>query len=346
MLVRYRMNGSCTYANFVADITGIVNGSITSTSGLSAGADVGNSSIVGASYPTGYYNTANTGASAYAGAVTYMKPHNANASVNSYFTIGFNGSNSITNFTVGYGYANATNTYTVSNTYTFPSSIGIQSYAPIDIVVANNVFYISNPTVGAYGVGNFDLGYNGVSQAFPNTMINAIVPFATYVASTTFTGTINTNTITVTSATGIAVGQSVYAAAGISVGTIVTTISGTTITLSQNLTSTISVAATVNFYAPMVNPYSYYFSNAGYGASYLSLSYQSPYSVPYNSQGNVAILENPVFSYTNAHSNAISLIYSLNKINEGQYTQRAIYNDGTTYRYVVGTDSTTFSITV
>jgi len=70
-------------------------------------------------------------------------------------------------------------------------------------------------------------------------------------ATTTATGTSGTNSITVASATGIVVGHLICGngavVAGIANGTYVTSISGTTVTLSQNLTGALS-STSVSFY--------------------------------------------------------------------------------------------------
>jgi hypothetical protein len=280
MLVKYYMNSTCTYANFLADINGIVNGSITSTGSLSAGANTSLTTFTG-TYPAGVYALANN-----AGTYTYLKTYNANTSTNCYFTIGFNGSNGIANVTLGTGYANATNTYSASNTYIFPFPLTIQNYSSIDIIMNNNLFYIGNPSTGSYGLGIFDVGYNGVSQAFPNAMVNIFLP----------------------------------------------------------VVNTISLAAAAQ---PAINPYSYFFSNAGYATTNTYLTYIIPTTSPYNAVGNVAVVENPVFTYNPAQGNAVSLIYGLNSIVQGEYIPRTVYVDtNSVYRYVVGTDAQTFSITL
>ena len=280
MLVKYYMNSTCTYANFLADINGIVNGSITSTVGLSSGANTALTTFTG-TYPSTVYNLANN-----AGTYTYMKTYNANTSTNCYFTLGFNGANGIANVTLGTGYANSTNTYSASNTYTFPVPIMIQNYSSIDIILNNNLFYIANPSTGSYGLGIFDIGYNGVSQAFPTAMINIFLPV--------------TNTIN------LATGQQ-----------------------------------------SAVNPYSYFFSNASYAITNTYLTYITPITSPYNAVGNVAVVENPVFTYNPAQGNAVSLIYGLNTIVQGEYVPRTVYVDtNSVYRYVIGTDNNTFSITL
>lgn len=65
--------------------------------------------------------------------------------------------------------------------------------------------------------------------------------------NTTASGTTGTATITVASATGVAVGQTVTGT-GIPIGTTVTAVSGTSVTLSANLTATISTQP-VTFYS-------------------------------------------------------------------------------------------------
>jgi hypothetical protein len=71
--------------------------------------------------------------------------------------------------------------------------------------------------------------------------------------NTTATGTINTNTMTVASATGIVIGQLISgngaAVAGIPNGTYVANLVGTTVTLSNSLTAALSTTA-VYFFTP------------------------------------------------------------------------------------------------
>jgi len=73
----------------------------------------------------------------------------------------------------------------------------------------------------------------------------AICLLTTAAATTTATGSQGSNTITVASATSIAVGQAAVAA-GVPQGAVVTGISGTTVTLSMNLAAPLSSTA-INF---------------------------------------------------------------------------------------------------
>jgi hypothetical protein len=103
-------------------------------------------------------------------------------------------------------------------------------------------------TVSAVSSGTLSVGQQvygtGVSQL---TRITAQLTSATAaLATTTATGTNGTPTITVASATGIAVGQLVIAT-GVPNDTLVINIVGPTVTLSRNLTAGLSATA-INFY--------------------------------------------------------------------------------------------------
>jgi len=95
------------------------------------------------------------------------------------------------------------------------------------------------------GTGTPIAGTTIVDQQFGAT--------GTGIATTNATGTSGTNTITVASATGILVGQLVSGngavVSGVANSTYVTSISGTTITLSKNLTGNLS-ATSVTFFTP------------------------------------------------------------------------------------------------
>jgi len=86
----------------------------------------------------------------------------------------------------------------------------------------------------------------------------------TAAANTTATGSINTNTITVASATGIAIGQLISgngaAVTGISNGTYVANLVGTTVTLSNPLTA--ALASTAVYFFTAGNTGSYTISSA------------------------------------------------------------------------------------
>lgn len=171
MLVKYRMLSTITNANFIADIVGILDGSITSTSGLSAGADKTNSSFVG-TYPTSKLTKVN------AGTYTFSKIHNSDTNYTHYFRMTFSGT-TMTTFTVAQGYTSGTDTLLNSvaqtvtmsaNTYT-PSD---QFPSGINIILNNNCVYFSSLTSGA-SFGLFDLGTTGITSTYANNMKMAYI---------------------------------------------------------------------------------------------------------------------------------------------------------------------------
>jgi hypothetical protein len=97
----------------------------------------------------------------------------------------------------------------------------------------------SNPTHSFSSDGiNIGLSWN-IPQALVNNTFDIFLNWGSPIATTTATGTVGTNTVTVASTTSIIIGQYV-SGAGIATDTTVTNVSGTTITLSNNLTSSIS----------------------------------------------------------------------------------------------------------
>jgi hypothetical protein len=112
-----------------------------------------------------------------------------------------------------------------------PDSLGGKWQSVADFLasaIATNLPNLRNSFAGIAGREvKTQYSYLSLAQGAPTTY------------ATTATGTSGTNSITVASATGIAVNQSVEGA-GIPAGTYVTVVSGTTITLSQNLTAALS----------------------------------------------------------------------------------------------------------
>lgn len=274
MIFRYRMLSTCTYANMKADITGILTGTITSTGGLSAGADTANCAVYG-TYPSGIYSVSNSGTS------TYAKIHNTYNTYTHYFRMGWDGSASLTTISLAQSYTSGTDTLVNSYTYTLPTALGLQSYAPIDIIVTNSCVFLSNPAYGL-NIGIFDIGHSGLTRAFTSSALMMFLPFT----SDTITGTIP---------------------------------------YTYNLlltTPTYGVGSTQN------------------------ITYLLPNRIPYNSAGNLAVMENPPFTYSLIGGNSVNAVYGLNKIFDQLYAPRSVYSDGSgTYRYVLGTPSYSFSIT-
>ena len=178
MLVKYRMQSSITNANFVADIVGILDGTITSTAGLSAGADAANSSFVG-TYPTTKITKVNTTGSV----ITFSKIHGTDANVTHYFRItidsGVGLAAKLTTFTVAQGYTSGSNTLlnAVANTVDVspnPYVASAQFPTGINIVINNNCVWISSITSGN-SFGLFDLGSNGMTTTYAQNMKMAYI---------------------------------------------------------------------------------------------------------------------------------------------------------------------------
>ena len=162
---------SITVAQFTADIVGLIDGSITSTSGLSAGADKTNSAISG-TYPSGAYSK--VGASTN----TFSKVHSADNTYTHYFRMTFD-STKMTTFSVAQSYTSGTDTlvnsvgYTVNvtpNTY-FSSA---QYPSGLNIVITSKCIWFSSMTSGI-SFGLFDLGANGITATYADNMKMAYI---------------------------------------------------------------------------------------------------------------------------------------------------------------------------
>lgn len=172
MLVRYRMNSTCTLANMQTDINNIILGNVTNVSQLSSGADQTNSVIYG-SYPTGKYARVN-GTS-----YTYSKVHNdASTSKTHYFRLTYDATQ-LTTFALAQSYTSGTDTLVNSyaatvNIQRFPFVPAIQN--GIDIVISDKVFVIMAPQSGSL-IGIVDIGHNSVSRAYTNSMLMVLQDF-------------------------------------------------------------------------------------------------------------------------------------------------------------------------
>jgi hypothetical protein len=169
------MNSTVNNADIIADIHGIITGTITSNTSLSASANASATLFYG-TYPTGYYSSVN--ATAYA----YTKKHSANSSANSYFQLVANSSNYITGLTLGKTYTASNNTFANSYSNNFTNAIGSGGYfnansanLPIDIIVNDNMFLITQPSVGSTSLGVVDLAYDNMSATYTGQMINAMI---------------------------------------------------------------------------------------------------------------------------------------------------------------------------
>lgn len=165
------MLSSITVAQFTSDINGLLDGSITSVSGLSSGADKTNSVISG-TYPAGVYTKVNGTTN------TFSKVHSADNTYTHYFRLTYD-STKMTTFSVAQSYTSGTDTlvnsvgYTVNVTpNTYMSSM--QYPSGINIAITSKNIWFSSMTSGI-SFGLFDLGANGITSTYANNMKMAYI---------------------------------------------------------------------------------------------------------------------------------------------------------------------------
>jgi len=171
MLIRYRMNSSCTLQNMKDDINSIILGNIATVNDLSSGADKVNSAMYG-TYPANIYARVN--ASTY----TYSKAHNDSAtSKTHYFRLNYDTS-TLANVALAQSYTSGTDTLVNSGV---SATLGLRP-------VGFNTFYqngldiiISNKMIAIFGFGVLfsvgDLGHNSISRTNANSMLMSINDF-------------------------------------------------------------------------------------------------------------------------------------------------------------------------
>lgn len=132
---------------------------------------------------------------------------------------------------------------------------------------------------------------------------------------------------------------------------------GTSKTFTSQMITTMVVSNTT-IIPYVITPINYRYTNnsidpgqsvGGYGSSNNGvLTCIAPFNPPYSSSGNVAIMENPVFTYSGDGGNLWSVVYGWNILQSGRFSDRAVYSDtDNVYRYVtMHDDSNTFSIAI
>ena len=171
MLVRYRLNSTCTLANFQTDINNIILGNVTTTADLSAGADKPNSAIYG-TYTPAIYTRVN------ATTYTYSKAHNSIAGYTHYFRLTFDASQ-LTTIALAQSYTSGTDTLvnssaTTVNLQRFTFSSALQN--GIDIVVSNKILAFIAPQSSAL-LGIVDMGHSSTTRAYTNSMLMILQDF-------------------------------------------------------------------------------------------------------------------------------------------------------------------------
>lgn len=171
MLVRYRLNSTCTLANFQADINNIILGNVTTVANLSSGADQTNSVVYG-TYTPSIYSRVN-GAT-----YTYSKAHNSISGYTYYFRLTFDATK-LTTISLAQSYTSGTDTLVNSASVT----VNIQRFTfdsvlknGIDIIVSGKMLVFIAPQSGSM-VGIVDLGHTTTTRTYTNSMLMMLQDF-------------------------------------------------------------------------------------------------------------------------------------------------------------------------
>ena len=170
MLVRYRINSTCTIDNFKTDINNIILGNVVSTANLSAGAATANCAIYGA-YSSSIYTRVNEST------FTYSKDHNTENKTH-YIRLTFDGTK-MTTLALANSYTSGTDTLLNSASLTvnmqmFTFNSAIQN--GIDIIVTDKMLAFIAPQSGAM-VGIVDIGHSSTTRTFTNSMLMMLQDF-------------------------------------------------------------------------------------------------------------------------------------------------------------------------
>lgn len=188
MLVRYRLNSTCTLQNFKDDINNIILGNVSTVANLSSGADQINSAIYG-TYTTGIYSRVN--GSTY----TYSKVHGNIAGYTHYFRLTFD-STQLTTIALAQNYTSGTDTLlnsaaTTVNIQRFTFNSVLQN--GIDIIVSGKMLVFIAPQSSSM-VGIVDLGHSSTTRTYTNSMLMVLQDFGNVPnwGANTVTGLTNT----------------------------------------------------------------------------------------------------------------------------------------------------------
>ena len=171
MLVRYRLNSTCTLQNFKDDINNIIMGNVSNVANLSAGASQINSAIYG-TYTPSIYTRVN------ATTYTYSKAHSSIAGYTHYFRLTYD-STKLTTIALAQSYTSGTDTLVNSSA----STVNIQIFTfnsgmplGIDIIVSNKMLAFFAPQSGAL-LGIIDMGHSSTTLTYTNSMLMMLQDF-------------------------------------------------------------------------------------------------------------------------------------------------------------------------
>ena len=360
MIIRYRMNSTCTLANLKTDLHNIISGNITTTADFSSGCDKTNSVIYG-TYPTGIYSVQN------AGTYTYSKIHNDyGAGTTHYFRLSFD-STKLTGITLAQSYTSGTDTLINSQSLStevvtnFNSSYVTLGYIAVSSIYKSTSNIAAGQKVEMASNTQFDLvnappGLRIVSK--PNAGATGSGTTGTYFLNkyVTLAASGGYDYIIKSEITSLNISPTTYSAidAPYGIDIVITNkcffisaqASGTHLGIvdigkngvSREWTNSMLMAG-VDLSGGLQSlakiPYSYKYTTLSYGTSNdLVLIRNNPVK-QYKASGSIAILENPIFLQYPDAGNAIATTYGLYAIAPSAYATNSVYTDGSTYRLVV-----------
>ena len=358
MIIRYRMNSSCTLANLKTDLHNIISGNITTTADFSAGCDKTNSVIYG-TYPDGIYSVAN------AGTYTYSKVHGDYGSgTTHYFRLGFD-STQLTGLTLAQSYTSGTDTlvnsqslstekdanffygtmagnvlslnafYRNTGTAAVGQRLELLSNTRIDQINCPPAFRITSQTSGSAG----STGTYQMNRSFDVWQQTGNIDYVLKSENTSLNVKINTY-----SATSYPFGIDIVitnkcffiSAQGSNVHLGIFDIGKNGVTrewTSSMLMAGVDLSGGLQSLAKI--PYSYKYSTLSYGTNNDLIVLRMNPVKKYKASGSLAILENPTFLQYQDAGNAVAVVYGLYTIPTTTYSPNSLYTDGSTYRLVV-----------
>jgi hypothetical protein len=360
MIIRYRMNSSCTLANLKTDLHNIISGNITTTADFSAGCDKTNSVIYG-TYPAGIYSVAN------AGTYTYSKVHGDYGSgTTHYFRLSFD-STKLTGITLAQSYTSGSDTlvnsqslstevvtnYNYSQVYTglinvntiYRSSSNIAVGQKVELA-SNTQFDLLNTPPGLRIVSKPNAGFTGTGT----TGSYALNKYVTVAAGAYYDHIIKSEV------TSLNISPTTYSAVDAPYGIDIVITNKCFFISAQAANTHLGIfdigknGVTREWTSSMLMagvdlsgglqslakiPYSYKYSTLSYGTNNDVVLVRNNPVKQYKASGSIAILENPIFLQYPDAGNAIATTYGLYAIAPSAYAMNSVYTDGSTYRLVV-----------
>lgn len=173
MLVKYVLDETSTFADYVSDIANIIEGNVATVNDLSNSADKTRCVIYG-TYPTGVYTRVNQTS------YTYSKVSHIDSNYTHYFRLNFDDANEvITSMQLAQNYDAPSDTLINSGAYTLGTGMFKTSiYSRPAVYILVNEKCIALQLLTSKG-GIFDLGHSGLTRAFTDTMLMGYTNFTT-----------------------------------------------------------------------------------------------------------------------------------------------------------------------